>query len=397
MKPIYLDYQATTPVDPRVISAMQPYWMDDFGNPHSDGHSFGWRARQAVELARSRIADFIGAYDDEITFVSGATESCNLALRGVAFSTHSSRRRQIITLETEHPAVLETANWLGCHSFDVEVLPVRPDGLLDLRKLESSLSEHTLLVSSMLVNNEIGVIQPLEEISKLSHSVGAMVHSDATQAAGRIRIDVDRLGVDLLSFSGHKLYGPNGVGVLYIRNRQDLRLEPIMTGGIQERSVRPGTVPVPLAVGLGKACRIASELLDEDAERLHNLTQLLLQELKTDFPDLMIFGHMENRVPGNLCFGIPGVSGELLVEAVSSEVAISTGAACSTGSPEPSHVLTALGIDPELAATGVRISVGRFTTDAEIGAASCALHRAIEITTKGVSRWHTKIWIYELQ
>ena len=389
MNPIYLDYQATTPVDPRVISAMQPYWMDEFGNPHSEGHPFGWRARQAVEQARSRIADFIGADDDEITFVSGATESCNLALRGIAFSTFSNERRHVITLATEHPAVLETAYWLGRQGFDVEVLPVTPDGLLDLRKLESSLSEHTLLVSSMLVNNEIGVIQPLEEISRLSHAVGAVVHTDATQAAGRIRIDVEKLGIDLLSFSGHKFYGPNGVGVLYIRNRPELRLEPLMTGGIQERSIRPGTVPVPIVVGMGEACTIANKQLEEDAERLDILMQRLLRELKTDFPDLMTFGHMEQRVPGNLCIGIPGVRGELLVRAVSSDVAISTGAACSTGSLEPSHVLTALGIEPELAATGVRISAGRFTTEKEIGGASTHLNQALQNITRGVSKWRS--------
>ena len=204
MKPIYLDYQATTPTDPRVVAAMQPYWTQDFGNPHSEGHHFGWQARQAVERARSRVADFIGADDDEIVFVSGATESCNLALRGVAAA--SDRRRQIITLTTEHPAVLETAHWLSEHGYDVEVLPVKPDGLLDLRELESRLSDQTLLVSCMAANNEIGVIQPLAQISALCHSAGAYVHTDATQAVGRIRIDVDELGVDLLSLSAHKIY-----------------------------------------------------------------------------------------------------------------------------------------------------------------------------------------------
>ena len=387
MKPVYLDYQATTPVDPRVISAMQPYWMDEFGNPHSEGHPFGWRARQAIELARSRIADMISADDDEITFVSGATESCNLALRGIGSSTLSNKRRHIITLATEHPAVLETAYWLGRHGFDVEVLPVRPDGLIDLRKLEQALSEQTLLVSAMLVNNEIGVIQPLKEITLLSHTVGAYVHSDATQAAGRIKIDVDELGVDLLSLSGHKLYGPNGVGVLYVRNLPELRLEPIMTGGFQERSLRPGTVPVPLVVGMGEACTIANEHLEEEAERFDFLMQRLLRKLKADFPALMTFGHMEKRVSGNLCIGLPGVRGELLVRAVSSDVAISTGAACSTGSLEPSHVLTALGIEPELATTGVRISAGRFTTEQEIGAASTVLHQALQNITRGVSKW----------
>ena len=382
MKPIYLDYQATTPTDPRVVATMQPYWTQDFGNPHSEGHLFGWQARQAVERARSRVADYIGADDDEIVFVSGATESCNLALRGVAAG--SDRRRQIITLATEHPAVLETVHWLSEHGYDVEVLPVKSDGLLDLRVLESRLSDQTLLVSCMAANNEIGVIQPLSEISALCHSAGAFVHTDATQAAGRIRIDVDELGVDLLSLSAHKIYGPNGVGALYIRNRPGLRVEPVLTGGSQERGLRPGTVAVPLVVGMGEACVIVSKQLDCDAKRISTLGQRLLAELQTDFPDLRIFGSTEHRIPGSLSMGLPGVLAERLVEAVSNEVAISTGAACSTGSPEPSHVLTALGVDQETATTAVRISLGRFTTDEEISTASKSLRRALRMMTGGI-------------
>ena len=382
MNPIYLDYQATTPADLRVVDAMQSYWTQEFGNPHSEGHSFGWKARRAVECARSQVADFIGADDDEIVFTSGATESCNIALRGVAAAVPPNGRRQIITLATEHSAVLETARWLGLHSYDAEVLPVKPDGLLDLRELESALSHRTLLVSAMLANNEIGVIQPLAEISRLCRATGALVHTDATQAAGRININVDDLGVDLLSLSGHKIYGPNGVGVLYARNRPDLRIEPTVTGGSQERGIRPGTVPVPLAVGMGKACAIASEQTEDDAEHLSKLGKRLLRELTTDFPDLRTFGHPEQRIPGNLCLGFPGIPGELLVESVSDEVAISTGAACATGSPEPSHVLMALGVDSETAATGVRISLGRFTTEDEISAASKSLGRALKIHTR---------------
>lgn len=361
---------------------MQPYWTQEFGNPHSEGHSFGWKARRAVESARSQVADFIGADDDEIVFTSGATESCNIALRGIAAAVPPSGRRQIITLATEHSAVLETACWLGLHGYDVEVLPVKPDGLLDLRELESALSHRTLLVSAMLANNEIGVIQSLAEISRLCRAAGALVHTDATQAAGRININVDDLGVDLLSLSGHKVYGPNGVGVLYVRNRPDSRIEPTVTGGSQERGIRPGTVPVPLAVGMGKACAIASEQTKDDAEHLSKLGKRLLRELTTDFPDLRTFGHPEQRIPGNLCLGFPGIPGELLVESVSDEVAISTGAACATGSPDPSHVLMALGVNSETAATGVRISLGRFTTEGEISAASESLRRALKIHTR---------------
>ena len=381
-KPIYLDYQATTPVDPHVLSAMQPYWMENFGNPHSEGHPFGWEAREAVELARSQVADFIGADDDEIVFVSGATESCNLALRGVVMGA-GEECGQIITLATEHSAVLETAHWLGSRGFDVVTLPVKPDGLLDLRDLESALSERTLLVSVMLVNNEIGVIQPLPEISARCRKVGAIVHTDATQAAGRIDIDVDELGVDLLSLSGHKIYGPNGIGSLYVRNRPGLRLEPLLTGGSQERGLRPGTVAAPLVVGLGKACAIAGRQLEHDAKRLKGMGCRLLAELKKDFPNLRTFGSMEQRAPGTLSVGVPGVLGERLVEAVSQKVAISTGAACATGSPEPSHVLLALGLELEVAATGVRISLGRFTTENEIDAASEVLRRALKTMMRG--------------
>ncbi len=383
MNPIYLDYQATTPVDPRVVDAMQPYWAHDFGNPHSEGHPYGWNARRAMEHARSRVADFIGADDDEIIFTSGATESCNIALRGIATAGSPEGRGQIITLATEHSAVLETVKWLGQRSHDATVLPVKPDGLLDLQVLEAALSDQTLLVSVMLANNEIGVIQPLREVSRLCHAAGAFVHTDATQAAGRIKIDVDHLGVDLLSLSAHKVYGPNGIGALYVRNRSDLNVAPTVTGGFQEKGIRPGTVPVPLAVGMGTACAIAADQADDDARRISKLGRRLLQELKADFPRLTVFGHSERRVAGNLSLGLNGILGEALVEAVSGDVAISTGAACATGSPEPSHVLMALGLDPEVAATGVRISLGRFTTQGETDAASQCLRRALRSLSKG--------------
>ena len=381
--PIYLDYQATTPTDPRVVEAMAPYWTQDFGNPHSEGHPFGWKSKQAVEKARAQVANFLNAYDDEIIFTSGATESCNLALRGIASSVARSNRNKIITLSTEHPAVLETARALGKQGYEVEVLPVTADGILDLAMLSTALTQTTLLVSVMLANNEIGVIQSIGKISEMCHDAGAIVHTDATQGAGRVRIDVDELGVDLLSISGHKIYGPNGVGALYTRTRPGLEIEPLMTGGHQEKGIRPGTVPVPLVVGMGEACRLASVCLEEEACRLNGLCRQLWAELEEEVPYIMRFGSLEKRVPGNLNVGIPGIPGELLVEAVSSEVAISTGAACSTGSPEPSHVLIALGLEPEIASTAVRISMGRFTTEEEVHEASRALRQSIKTLRGG--------------
>ena len=236
--PIYLDYQATTPLDPRVASSMEPYWSRIYGNPHSRDHAFGWDASAAVESARHQVANLIGADLDEITFVSGATEACNLALRGVALS--SGQRRQIITLETEHPAVLETVHWVGDHGYDATVLPVKSNGRIDISILAEELSERTLMVSVMLANNEIGVVQPLSDIAELAHSVGAFVHTDATQGLGRMRVNVDELGVDLLSMSSHKIYGPNGIGALYVRKQAGLHLAPLITGGSQERGLSTG-------------------------------------------------------------------------------------------------------------------------------------------------------------
>lgn len=375
--PVYMDYQATTPLDPRVQRAMAPYWSERFGNPHSEGHCFGWEARRAVEQARGQVADLLGADDDEIVFVSGATESCNLAIRGVAAAA-AGERRQIITVATEHPAVLQTVQALGRNGFDVEVLPVTGNGLLDVSILEAALSERTLLVSVMLVNNEIGVIQPIGEAAAACRSVGAILHTDATQAPNRMEIDVDAMGVDLLSISAHKAYGPNGIGALYIRKRSGLELSPMLAGGSQERGLRPGTLATPLVVGFGEACDIAAEEGADDARRTRCLTDGLREGLINEFPELRIFGDLEQRVPGSLCFGLPGVLAEQLVQSVSADVAISTGSACATGSPEPSHVLLSLGVGREVAASGVRVSMGRFTTQEDVEVAACSLRRALQ-------------------
>ena len=375
-KPVYLDYQATTPLDPRVAEAMAPYWSEMFGNPHSTGHGFGWEAKEAVEVARAQVADFIGADDGEVFFVSGATESCNLAIRGVAAT--AGERRHIVTVSTEHPAVLETVKSMTCHGFTVDVLPVANDGLLELDALQEAISERTLMVSVMLVNNEIGVIQPISEIAAISHAVGAYVHTDATQAAGRMSVNVEDLGVDLLSLSAHKFYGPNGVGVLYVRNSRRPKLRPLFTGGSQERGLRPGTLATPLVVGLGMASEVAQGEWEQDAQRLQRLATDLRLALCSECPDVQVFGSLADRVAGNLSVGFPGILAEQLVHAVSSEVAVSTGAACSTGSPKPSHVLSALGCSAEVAATGLRISLGRFTTEREVASAIDTLGRTVK-------------------
>ena len=366
--PVYLDYQATTPLDPCVADAMAPYWNAKFGNPHSDGHRFGWDARDAVTAARAEVAALIGADDDEVVFTAGATESCNLAIRGVAHAAASddSRRRKIVTVTTEHPAVLKTVEWLGTQGFETVILPVDGQGLLDLAVLETALDAGTLLVSVMAVNNEIGAVQPLAEIADLCRKAGAFLHTDATQAVGRMQVDVEELGVDLLSMSGHKVYGPNGIGALFVRARHDLRLEPLATGGAQERGLRPGTVPAPLAVGLGAACRIAARDWRSDAAHMRALTERLLRCLRSACPRLRLFGPVRERIPGSLNVGFPGLSAEEVIACVSDRIAISTGSACSSATAAPSKVLLALGLDPEVAATGVRISLGRFTTDDDV-------------------------------
>ncbi len=355
---------------------MEPYWNGAFGNPHSEGHRYGWEAREAVTRARTEVAGLVGADDDEIVFTSGATESCNLALRGIAAGADGLRRK-IVTAATEHPAVLETVRWLGRHGFESVILPVEHDGLLDLTVLEDAVDKRTLLVSVMTANNEVGVIQPMAEIAALCRAVGAVLHSDATQAVGRIGVHVDRLGVDLMSFSGHKVYGPKGVGALYVRNRPDVRVEPMTTGGHQELGLRAGTVPVPLTVGLGAACSIAADDWRIDADRMRRLATGLCGKMLSTFPDMQVFGDLERRVPGNLNVGFPFVTADELVARVADRIAISTGSACSSATIEPSHVLLALGLDAEKAATGVRISLGRFTTESDMEEASTALTTAV--------------------
>ena len=371
--PVYLDYQATTPLDPRVREAMLPFLGDLFGNPHSNDHSFGWEAARAIKHARARVAALINADDDEVVFTSGATESCNLALRGIANHSGNRRRNRIVTLATEHPAVLETVLDLGRSDFDVIVLPVDADGLLNLDHLDKVLDEQTLVVSVMAANNEIGVLQPIAEIAARCHDAGALFHTDATQAAGRIPIDVDDWNVDLLSFSGHKVYGPKGVGALFVRS--GVKLKPIITGGSQERGLRGGTLPPALIAGFGVACEVAMDRQEEDQTRMEALTRRLHATLLDVHPTMHLFGHAEKRLPGSLNVGFPGLPAEEVIRNISDHVAVSSGSACASATSEPSRVLLALGLDPEVAVTGVRISLGRFTTAQDVDRAVAALSK----------------------
>ena len=380
-KVIYLDNQATTPVDPKVLETMKPFFFEEFGNPHSSGHAYGWNADAAVEHARQSVARFIGADAREIIFTSGATESCNLALRGIATEASSSNnsRNKIITTSIEHPCVIETCEDLKRNGWNVVVVDVDADGLLDVDKLYREVDEQTLIVSVMAVNNEIGVVQPVEEIGQICKAKGAFLHSDATQAAGKLPIDVKQWNVDLLSLSGHKMYAPKGIGILYVRWRPPVRIKPLITGGGQERGLRAGTIPVAQVVGLGEACRISEELIQTEPSRIQKLTEKLRMSLFEMCPDAVLFGHQDKRVPGNISIGFPGFSGEEIVTSLGNQIAMSTGSACSSVKSEPSHVLLALGVSPTKAQTALRISVGRFNTEDEID--------------KALQFFSVKIWI----
>jgi cysteine desulfurase len=361
--PIYLDYSATTPVDPRVIDAMLPYLREQFGNPASRSHSFGWDAERAVERARENVAELAGADPREIIWTSGATESINLALKGAA-QFYRDKGRHLVTVRTEHKATLDTMRELERAGFEVTYLDVLPDGLLDLAAFEAALRPDTILASVLLVNNEIGVIQDIEAIGKLCRSRGILLHVDAAQGSGKIPIDLSQLPVDLMSFSAHKTYGPKGVGALYIRRKPRVRLEAQIHGGGHERGLRSGTLPTHQIVGMGEAFRIAKEEMSSDNERIRGLRDRLLAGL-TEIPEVYVNGDMHRRVPHNLNISFNFVEGESLIMAIK-EVAVSSGSACTSASLEPSYVLRALGRSDELAHSSIRFTVGRFTTREEI-------------------------------
>ena len=370
--PIYLDYQATTPTDPRVVDAMLPYFTQEFGNPHSRHHRHGRDAEAAVERARAQVARIIGADEREIIFTSGATESNNLAIKGVA-RFYRDKKRHIVTCVTEHKCVLESCRHLELEGFEVSYLPVRTNGLIDLDQLRDAITGDTVLVSVMAVNNEIGVIQRLAEIGRICRENDVFFHTDAAQAIGRIPLAVEAMRTDLMSISGHKFYGPKGIGALYVRRRPRVRLEPLISGGGQERGLRSGTLPTPLCVGLGEACRIAETEMSAEAARLHALRDRLLKGIESRLPEVHVNGDLQQRIAGNLNLSFAHVAGEGLMMEIE-DLAVSSGSACTSASLEPSYVLRALGIGEKLAHASLRVGLGRFTTEEEV---DCAVDRIV--------------------
>ena len=360
-----MDNQSTTQTDPLVLEVMLPCFSENFGNPHSASHSYGWQAYEAIEEARSQVARLLNADFNEIIFTSGATESVNLALHGIAKKAPKCKTK-IITVSTEHSCVLACCQELSQRGFDVMTLPVQSNGLLNLEQVAEAIDDSTLVVSVMLVNNEIGVIQSLSEVANICQKFGAYLHSDATQAVGKIPVNVEDLGVDMLSLSAHKLYGPKGIGALYVRKELEKQLCPIIMGGGQEKGLRPGTLAVPLVVGLGAACQIAAVKLDSEAQYIAALQRELKHGLQAKAQDMIIFGDQDKRVPGNLNIGFPNISGDEIVAVVGEKLAVSTGSACSSVKSDPSHVIRGLGFEDSVANTSIRISIGRFNTHQEI-------------------------------
>ena len=366
--PIYLDNHATTPLDPRVLDAMLPFLQGKFGNPASRSHSFGWEASKAVDLARQQVAALIGAAPEEIIFTSGATESDNLAIKGVAEASRE-HGKHIVTVVTEHKAVLDSCKHLEHCGFEVTYLPVESDGLLDLAAFRSALRADTTLVTIMAANNETGVLQPIAEIGAICRERGIAFHTDAAQAAGKVPIDVARQNIDLLSISGHKLYGPKGVGALYVRKSTALQVAPQIHGGGHEHGFRSGTLNSPGIVGLGKACQLAQQELPAESCRIAGLRNRLCDRITSELDGVSVNGSIEHRLPGNLNVSFAGVHGEDLLMALD-DIAVSSGAACTSDHIEPSYVLKALGLSDDLAQASIRFGLGRFTTEAELGYAA---------------------------
>lgn len=385
--PMYLDMQATTPLDPRVVDKMLPFMTEQYGNPHSRTHLYGWEAEDAVEVARAQVARSIGADPKEIIFTSGATESNNLAVKGVA-QFYKDKKSHVITTQTDHKCVLDSCRYLQQRGFEVTYLPVEKNGLINMQQLADAIRPTTSLVSVMAVNNEIGVVQPLAEIGKLCRENKVFFHTDAAQAVGKIPIDVSAMNIDLLSISGHKLYGPKGIGAIYIRRRPRVRLEAQMSGGGQERGLRSGTVPHFLAVGLGAACDIASQEMQRDQKHIKRLSDRLYNGITSQLQGVVLNGDDTARYWGNVNLSFAYVEGESLLMGLK-DVAVSSGSACTSASLEPSYVLRALGVEEDMAHTSIRFGIGRFTTEAEVD-------RAVELTVQHVNKLREMSPLWEM-
>jgi cysteine desulfurase len=363
--PIYMDNHATTPLDPRVLEAMMPYFTGKFGNAASRNHSFGWEAEQAVEMAREQIAKLIGATAKEIIFTSGATESNNLAIKGIA-EMYKERGNHIITQVTEHKAVLDTCKRLEKYGYRVTYLPVKADGLIDLEDLKKAIDDKTILVTIMAANNEIGVLQPVAEIGKICRERGVLFHTDGVQAVGKVPVDVNAMNIDVLSLSAHKIYGPKGVGALYVRRRNPrVQIASQIDGGGHERGMRSGTLNVPGIVGLGKACEIAGAEMGTESAQLLAMRDSLKKKLESALDYIHVNGSMEHRLPGNLNMSFVYVEGESLLMGIN-DIAVSSGSACTSATLEPSYVLKALGLGDDVAHSSIRFGLGRFNTQAEV-------------------------------
>lgn len=385
--PIFMDYQSTTPTDPRVVEAMLPYFTQKFGNPHSRSHAYGWEAEEATEIARGHVARLINADAKEIIFTSGATEANNIALKSVG-AFYKDKKNHIITVVTEHKCVLDSARHMEMQGFEVTYLPVQTNGLIDLNELKAAIKPTTLMVSVMAVNNEIGVIQPLAEIGKITREHGVFFHTDAAQAFGKIPLDVEAMNIDLMSVSGHKIYAPKGVGALYVRRRPRVRLESLFSGGGQERGMRSGTLPVPMVVGLGEAARIAKEEMQDETARIRYLSEKFLKAVMDDVPDVFMNGDREQRWPGCINLSFAYIEGESMIMAIKN-LAVSSGSACTSASLEPSYVLRSIGVGEELAHTSIRFGIGRFTTEAEVD-------EAIKVVTGSIDKLRAMSPLWEM-
>ncbi|KAL9284679.1 Cysteine desulfurase [Arabidopsis thaliana] len=386
-RPLYLDMQATTPIDPRVFDAMNASQIHEYGNPHSRTHLYGWEAENAVENARNQVAKLIEASPKEIVFVSGATEANNMAVKGV-MHFYEDTKKHVITTQTEHKCVLDSCRHLQQEGFEVTYLPVKTDGLVDLEMLREAIRPDTGLVSIMAVNNEIGVVQPMEEIGMICKEHNVPFHTDAAQAIGKIPVDVKKWNVALMSMSAHKIYGPKGVGALYVRRRPRIRLEPLMNGGGQERGLRSGTGATQQIVGFGAACELAMKEMGYDEKWIKGLQERLLNGVREKLDGVVVNGSMDSRYVGNLNLSFAYVEGESLLMGLK-EVAVSSGSACTSASLEPSYVLRALGVDEDMAHTSIRFGIGRFTTKEEID-------KAVELTVKQVEKLREMSPLYEM-